>query len=328
MISVNFYIFKNTEGDSHINDYEDFIYINGGVRVETDLENDSSYLVSNKFVYKMNLKSGNCENVAELKSTRYNHGSIVIGDNLCLIGGIDNSVSADTEIVSINSKVTSLNSTIPLMHNRRTSFGSCSFGACLFVAGGACSKVEATDKCEIYSTESCRWIEASSMNTKRCSFALIHFQDKIWAIGGLITNNKFNSDTIETYDLSENEWTNSDIKLLSKRYDHSAVVHNKKLFVIGGIHNQKALSSVEVYSSETNQFSFIAPMVQPRCCFGCSVFNNSLIVLGGRINLTQLLDSVEVYDFEKQVWSKRLSLHVPLSDISCARDNVHRIFEF
>ena len=68
------------------------------------------------------------------------------------------------------------------------------------------------------------------MNTKRSDFALIYFQDKIWAVGGFSNNTHL--DTLETYDLVENEWTTVDNKLLSKRYGYSTVVYNKQLFVI------------------------------------------------------------------------------------------------
>ena len=204
------------------------------------------------------------------------------------------------------------------MHIERSSFGMCSFAGSIFVAGGIYDNNEVLDKCEFYSTASCEWIAASSMNTKRELFALIYFQDKIWAIGG--RSREASIDLIEIYNLAENKWTTLDTKLQSKRFGHSAVVHKKKLFVIGGFY-QDSLSSVEVYSSETNQFSFVSPMSKARIYFGCSVFNNSLIVYGGRLNKTEITESVEVYDIEKDVWSKGPSLPFPLAEFGYASNN-------
>ena len=143
--------------------------------------------------------------------------------------------------------------------------------------------------------------------------------DKIWAIGGFSNNTHL--DTIDTYDLAANKWTTLDIKLLSKRCGHSAVVHNKKFFVIGGVNRGKVLSTVEVYSSETNQFSFVSPMSQARSYFGCSIINNILIVFGGCLNETEITDSVEIYDIEKDVWSKSPSLPLPLAGFGYASNN-------
>ena len=116
------------------------------------------------------------------------------------------------------------------------------------------------------------------MNIKICKFALIYFQDKIWVIGG--RSNFTTIDTIETNQLNENKWTTIDSKLLSKRSGHSAVVHNKKFFVIGGYYQNERISSVEVYTSATNQFSFVSAMSQAHAYFRCKMLNDSLMVFG------------------------------------------------
>ena len=206
------------------------------------------------------------------------------------------------------------------MHNRRSQFGMCSVSGCIFVAGGYNDEGN-LDKCEVYNAESCKWVETSSMNTKRCSFALIYFQDEIWALGGF--SNESSQDAIETYNIADNRWTTVDTKLLSKRCGHSAVVHNKKFFVIGGVDQgdfdeNRELSSVEVYSSVTNQFSFVSPMSRARVNFGCSVFNNKLVVFGGSVSATGITDSVEVYDIENDVWSEGPSLPLPLTGFGYA----------
>ena len=293
MNKLNCYL-KYTETKSPDNDVEDDIFISGGLT--TSLQ--STKKVYHTAVYKLNLKSSKWELFSELKSKRGFHQSTIIGDNIYLIGGFNGrSCLGDTKIIPISKNDETLMPTIPTMHYKREQFGMCSFAGCIFVAGGSCN-CGPLDKCEVYSTESCEWIEASAMNTKREAFALIYFQDKMWAIGGY--SNKTAIDTIETYDLAKNSWTTIDTKLLTKRCGHSAVVQKNKVFVIGGIYQFYQLSSVELYSSETNQFSFVSPMSQARAFFGCSIFNNSLIVFGGELDENEVTDSVEFYDFEKQ----------------------------
>ena len=279
-------------------------------------------------VYKLNLKSSKWKLLTMLKQERCGHQSTIIEDKIYLVGGnntyfYENVICQDglidNKIIPISKKVTNISSTMSAMNIKRTYFGMCSFAGCIFIAGGFSNKNTSLDKCEIYSTESCEWIPASSMNTKRSRLALIYFQNKIWAMGG--TTKRIINDSIETYDLAENKWTIINVKLLKKRHGHQAVVHNKKFFVIGGLSLNEALSSVEIYSSETNQFSFVSPMSQARAFFGCSVFNNTLIVFGGQIATQpkpEVTDSVEVYDIEKQVWSIGPSLPLSLSSFGYA----------
>ena len=144
-------------------------------------------------------------------------------------------------------------------------------------------------------------------------FPLIYFEDKLWAIGGW--SNETFLDTIESYDICENKWTTIGTKLLSKRCDHSAVVHNKKFFVIGGENEDGMLSSVEMYSSETNQFSFVSSMNLSRAFFGCCIVNSRLYAIGGLLNkkYDKATEEVEIYDIDNDVWQNGPILPLPLA---------------
>ena len=108
------------------------------------------------------------------------------------------------------------------------------------------------------------------------------------------------------------------MKLLTKRFGHSTVVYDKKIFVIGGASEQHNISSVEVYSSKTNQFSFVAEMKIPRCNFGCCIVDSSLYVIGGSLDYESSTDTVEIYDFEKNKWRKGPSLPLKLCLFGCS----------
>ena len=159
------------------------MFVSGGGTLEINSQDEPRRFVLSNTVYNLNLKSSKWEVFSELKSKRYAHQSTIIGDKMFLVGGFNDTDLADTAVIPISKQVKTVTSRIPAMHNRRSYFGMCSFARCIFVAGGYNDNDKTLDKCEVYSTESCEWIEASSMNTKRRSFALIYFQDKIWAIG-------------------------------------------------------------------------------------------------------------------------------------------------
>ena len=103
---------------------------------------------------------------------------------------------------------------------------------------------------------------------------------------------------------------------------HSAVAHNKSIIVVGG-HNigpAETFSSVEVYSIETNQFSFVSPMSYSRANFGCCLVNSKVYVISGYLDLIdeKVTYMVEVYDIVKDVWHEGPSLPFLLNDFSCS----------
>ena len=250
------------------------IVITGGITTKS--QSGSEPYIDSNAVYIYDFKTNTYNLHSKLSSSRFNHQSTSIGGNIYLLGGVRNdSISSDNEVIKVSQKLT-----VPPMHNVRELFGMCSFAGCIFLAGGAHNNLETSAKCEVYSAECGEWSEVSSMNASRCALALTYFQDKVWAIGGCSNMNAL--DTVETYDLGENKWTTADVRLLQKRTGHSAVVHDKKFFVIGGINDMiKETCSVEVYSSVTNQFTCVAEMNIARSYFGCSVLGNNIFVFGG-----------------------------------------------
>ena len=267
-------------------------------------------------VYKLNPKSNTWERITNLKSKRTCHKSFIVEGNVCFIGGHNDGLLLENiEVMPISKNLKNKTVAPPPMHNKRNNFGMCTFAGCVFVAGGLNEHHLRYASCEVYNTDSCKWTEIASMNTKKTSFPLVYFQDKVWAIGGFSNQNIL--DTIETYDVGENRWTTIDKKLLQNRCGHSAVVHGKKFYVIGGFSATDTLSSVEVYSSETNQFTFVTQMNQARGFFGCAFLNNKIYVIGGALHEDEFSDSVEVYDTENDVWSGGPSLPLALTFFGC-----------
>ena len=292
------------------NEDKSYIYISGGKNDEKTYEN---------CVLKMDTNMGRWNHFKTMGARRSEHQSLLKGDQLYFIGGHNGSgyvESAKNEIVSLSDELAA--KTFPFMHNKRLSFGMCSLAECVFVGGGYQNPSEALDKCEVYSFETREWTEVSSMNTKRSECTLTYFQGKIWAIGGFNDVDKW-LDTIETFDITQNRWTTSNLRLLTERAGHGTVAYDKKLFVVGGGYEESIFSSVEVYSSETNQFSFVASMNIPRCNFGCCVVNSSLYAMGGSsLDYDAPTDEVEMYDVEENKWRRGPSLPLKLADFACS----------
>ena len=265
-----------------------------------------------------------------MQSERAFHQTIVFCNRLYLVGGLRNgNPSAKigiNESIPLNKNSLNIGFGFPPMLEKRCAFGMCSFGECFIVAGGV-NSTNVLKACEIFTPQSSEWIKIADMNFKKCFFTLTYFQQKVWAIGGFDSVDGESFDTIETYNLAEDKWSIIDVKLLKKRMGHSTVAYNDNIFVIGGYNkNEGTLSSVEVYSNITNQFSFVSAMKISRSFFGCCLVNSKIYAVGGTVgngivgnvgNGIDYIDEVEIYDIKSDKWMKGPKLPLAIAEHNC-----------
>jgi len=79
------------------------------------------------------------------------------------------------------------------------------------------------------------------------------------------------------------------------------VVHNGKLYLIGGCDGEQDLSTVYSYSREGNKWEKMANMNTDRAGLATAVFSDRIVVSGGRWG--DPVSSCEVYDATKNKWS-------------------------
>ena len=260
-----------------------------------------------------------------MQSERAFHQTMIFRNRLYLVGGIRNgNPSAKigiNESIPLNKKSLNIGFGFPPMLEKRCCFGMCSFGECFIVAGGV-NDTNVLKACEVFTPQSSEWLKIADMNFKKCFFTLTYFQQKVWAIGGFDSVDGESFDTIETYNLAEDNWSIIDVKLLKKRLGHSTVAYNDKLFVIGGYNsNVGPLSSVEVYSNVTNQFSFVSAMKIPRSLFGCCLLGSKIYATGGMSSVGKSgsahTGEVEIYDIKSDKWMKGPELPLAIAFHSC-----------
>ena len=87
------------------------------------------------------------------------------------------------------------------------------------------------------------------------------------------------------------------------RYDHSSIVYNNKLFVFGGIgEGGRRINTVEMFSTEANEFVIMAPMKIARGSFACCRVGNLVYLVGGTTNNGKT-KSVEIYNLDNDTWT-------------------------
>lgn len=132
---------------------------------------------------------------------------------------------------------------------------------------------------------------------------------KVYIIGGRIINDTLNGVTgsVDVYDLNllgKGQGAITHLgELLVPRANHSAVVHNDKIIVIGGLDTTSSysLSSVESFDFETGISTSLPEMAQNRTNFSATLVDNKVFVFGGCYENRIFLNSVEVLDLGNKV---------------------------
>jgi kelch-like protein 10 len=60
-----------------------------------------------------------------------------------------------------------------------------------------------------------------------------------------------------------------------------------KIFVIGGTSKETRLNSAEMYDPESDQWTFISPMLSARSGHSCIAFDGSVYAMGKHLTLFQ-----------------------------------------
>ena len=114
-----------------------------------------------------------------LRRSRYNHGSVVIGDSVFLVGGDDNKSIEEYNISTKTFKI------VAIMKKPRSCFGVCVINKSeVLVAGGKDDKYNETNNCFLFNTNSKTFKDIADMNTKRSRHVLVNLKEVVYSIGG------------------------------------------------------------------------------------------------------------------------------------------------
>ena len=178
---------------------------------------------------------------------------------------------------------------------------------------------------KLFNTISKRWSDVN-IETKRDSFDVVHYLNKVWIVGGLGPDDYLNFktfNTIQIYDPINKNTYLSQVRMIQERKGHKVIVYNDKLFVFSGINRYDIpVNTVEMYSPETNKFVIMAPMKVARFCFACCRVGNLVYVIGGTIKGFKSTNTVEVYNLDTDTWAD--GINSPIGShalIACAVKN-------
>ena len=187
----------------------------------------------------------------------------------------------------------------------------------ILVAGGWGKVGKST---EIFSWEKNGWFEVSEMNEEHCYSSSFMYNDQLFVVAGWC------SKTLETLDLNELplKWTECPGELPYSCRDHQTVVYQQHIIYIGG-YNQRRRSDMisELQLTSPCTMKKLCRMPQPWSCHGAQIFEDKVMILGGKGD-QGCLNTVLEFDVNKNECKRMPPLPHPLSRMAtvCWRDQV------
>ncbi|XP_036344634.1 kelch-like protein 17 [Rhagoletis pomonella] len=176
------------------------------------------------------------------------------------------------------------------------------FDNSLMFIGGKCDGEEVrTVKSWSFTTKT--WITLPPMGRARSFPVVLSLNKSIYAIGGQYDASVERYSPVSGWRCVSN--------MSSQRYSAGAVVHDGKIFIMGGWDGRSSLKSVERYDPSLNSWTKCADMNAVRRCPAVAVHNGCIYVLGGGSEI------VERYDPQSNKWTKICSLSVSCNAMAC-----------
>jgi DNA-binding CsgD family transcriptional regulator/N-acetylneuraminic acid mutarotase len=145
-----------------------------------------------------------------------------------------------------------------------------------------------------------RWATHTAMPTSRAGLALVAFEERIFAMGGVRTNYK-ESRSVEIYDTTTNSWAEGENKRNATANIAGAVINNN-IYVPGGCKNDgQAVKALEIYDPQADSWTKGSPMPEARCAYGLVTFQDKLYLFGGW-NGEKFEDTIFVFSPQENIW--------------------------
>nr|XP_043874314.1 kelch-like protein 9 [Solea senegalensis] len=305
----------------------------------TQIRSDSTHILALGGVMRQQLvvsrelrlydeKTGHWKALQPMEAPRYQHGVALLGGFLFIVGGqstydtkgktaIDSAYRYDPrfdkwlQIASLNEK--------------RTFFHLSALKGKLFAVGGRNTSGE-IDTVECYNLKKNEWTFVTNMMEPHYGHAGAVHGDLMYISGG-ITRDTFQKE-LWCYDPTADTWSRR-ADMMELRGLHCMCTVGDKLFVMGGNHFRGSsdyddVLGCEYYSPQTDQWTMVAAMPRGQSDVGVTVFNGQIYVVGGYSwNSRCMVDIVQRYDPEHDVWERVFNVLEPLGGIRACTMTVH-----
>lgn len=236
--------------------------------------------------------------------------SIQVDDKLLLISGFTNGykIVDKTEIYepATNSWSAGTSMPLPVTHGATALIDSE-----VWIIGGFSgdNPGTGTSRVQIYNVSRDTWHEGPALPKVRAGGAAAYYKGKLHFFGGFYPDRQSNSGDHFVLDLSKVDkgWQN-DTPMPNPRGHLSAALVNGKIYAIGGQHGHDGKivdqNSVHAYDPESKQWTEKQALPYRRSHFepGTIVYDDQIVIVGGRRGTNYFYDRVTAYDPASDVW--------------------------
>ena len=242
---------------------------------------------------------------------RHNASSFVYNNHVTLAGGYcyDGSVNnmIQTNIHLVPDLATNWTNFAAKLPARMCVQSSVVYKDSLFVTGGFNADQRVYSDCihEVQLKPPYTVKLLSKMPEPRAYHSTVLCDDRILIVGGRKTGNYAdNLSSVLSYDIKNNKCQQLP-ELPYPVSDTATVKWGENVVIIGGVDkDRKGLNNVIIYNVKTGNSHMLPPMLHKR--YGCMavVIENTIVVLGGRVERGNALKSVEGFSFDRYTWEE------------------------
>jgi len=201
---------------------------------------------------------------------------------------------------------------IAAMGRERCRFSLTECSGRLYAVGGAGDVQSSQDdpSVEVYDPSTDRWKPTASLpGGNRSQHAAVRWMDTVVVSGGLDQDTVL--DTVLQYTPNTGTWKEL-TELPVARADHSMVVHDSGVFVVGGwsglgVVGRRPVAEVDRLDAVTNSWTVETVIPTPRFHAGVSLIKNKIYIVGGFLSdniFDKATGIIECYDLESKSWSQ------------------------
>ena len=188
----------------------------------------------------------------------------------------------------------------------------CVMDECLYACGETVHEGNSVFAITRYDPSTGNWEFLSILPNRRVAMGLVAYGGRLYLIGGIDPNPIVFLNIFESYDPKTNTWE-SHAPMPTSRYHLTAVSLGECIYAIGGTGDQgmqfdKLFSTVECYSTRSNQWSQVCPLPTPASGMASCVWKGNIYVFGGERMDAVHSEQVLCLDLHLNEWTRVPSL--------------------
>ena len=242
-----------------------------------------------KMIEAYNIDSQTLRTVTSMPNEAAYAGAVLIGGEIFVVGdwwpGTNNpSLSAKGMVQIYNISTDTWRNGTPMPALKRVGHaGVCEYGGYIWVAGGVSGTAgtDATNRTLRYDPANDQWSEVSKMNNSKFGFALIPFEDKLYAFGGGVRAISWGAPTpskiVEVYDPILDNWTQLNTTIPKSVAGVRGTIRHNEIVLVGGINSNQVVG----FSPETEVWRTLSSLPTTIGDMGVSSLNGTIHTFGG-----------------------------------------------